>query len=54
MTQERTIAVWQERIHLRVVSKGSGPALVFFHGPWGFTWDAFLDILARDFTVHAP
>ena len=54
MTQERTIAVWQERVRLRVLSKGSGPPLVFFHGPWGLTWDSFLDLLARDFTVYAP
>ena len=54
MTQERTVAVWQDKIHLRVLSKGTGPALVFFHGPWGLTWDPFLDALARDFTVHAP
>lgn len=51
---ERTVAVWQDRVHLRVHSKGSGPALVFFHGPWGLAWDPFLDALARDFTVHAP
>jgi pimeloyl-ACP methyl ester carboxylesterase len=51
---ERTVAVWQDRIRLRVLSKGRGPALVFFHGPWGLTWDPFLDELARDFTVHAP
>ena len=50
----RTIAVWQEQIRIRVLSKGSGPALVYFHGPWGLTWDPFLDTLARDFTVHAP
>jgi pimeloyl-ACP methyl ester carboxylesterase len=50
----QTIAVWQEQIRIRVLSKGSGPALVFFHGPWGLTWDPFLDELARDFTVHAP
>ena len=54
MRQERTLRVWQERVRLRVLSKGSGPALVFFHGPWGLTWDPFLDTLARDFTVHAP
>jgi pimeloyl-ACP methyl ester carboxylesterase len=54
MTQERTVAVWQDKIRLRVLSSGSGPALVFFHGPWGLTWDPFLDALARDFTVHAP
>jgi len=54
MTQERTVPVWQERVRLRVLSQGSGPALVFFHGPWGLTWDPFLDTLARDFTVLAP
>jgi pimeloyl-ACP methyl ester carboxylesterase len=54
MTQARTVPVWQERVRFRVLSKGSGPALVYFHGPWGLTWDPFLDLLARDFTVHAP
>ena len=39
---------------MRVLSKGDGPAVVFFHGPWGLTWDPFLDELARSFTVHAP
>ncbi|HEY3064975.1 MAG TPA: alpha/beta hydrolase [Methylomirabilota bacterium] len=51
---ERTVSVWQGKVRMRVFSKGSGPALVFFHGPWGLTWDPFLDELARDFTVHAP
>jgi len=51
---ERTIAVWQGKVRIRVQSKGSGPALVFFHGPWGLTWDPFLDELAKSFTVHAP
>jgi pimeloyl-ACP methyl ester carboxylesterase len=54
MTRERTVDVWQDKVHLRVVSDGSGPALVFFHGPWGLAWDPFLEALARDFTVHAP
>jgi pimeloyl-ACP methyl ester carboxylesterase len=54
MTEARTVPVWQERLRFRVLSKGSGPALVYFHGPWGLTWDPFLDMLARDFTVHAP
>jgi pimeloyl-ACP methyl ester carboxylesterase len=52
--QERTFAVWQERVRIRVLSKGRGPSLVFFHGPWGLTWDPFLDELAQNFTVHAP
>jgi pimeloyl-ACP methyl ester carboxylesterase len=51
---DRTLAVWQGQVRMRVRSKGSGPALVFFHGPWGLTWDPFLDDLARDFTVLAP
>ena len=52
MTQ--TVAVWGKQVRMRVHSKGSGPALVFLHGPWGLTWDPFLDELAREFTVHAP
>ncbi len=54
MTRERTVNVWQDKVRLRVISDGGGPALVFFHGPWGLAWDPFLDALARDFTVHAP
>ena len=52
--QERTITVWQDRVRIRVLSKGRGPSLVFFHGPWGLAWDPFLDELAQHFTVHAP
>src|SRR4029450_5387425 len=33
--REQTIAVWQKQVRLRVLSQGSGPALVFFHGSWG-------------------
>ncbi|MGH7389928.1 MAG: alpha/beta fold hydrolase [Candidatus Rokuibacteriota bacterium] len=51
---ERTLAVWQGKVRIRALSKGRGPALVFFHGPWGLTWDPFLDELARSFTVYAP
>jgi pimeloyl-ACP methyl ester carboxylesterase len=50
----RTIPVWQGQVHMRVRSKGRGPALVFLHGPWGPTWDPFLDELAGAFTVYAP
>jgi pimeloyl-ACP methyl ester carboxylesterase len=53
-TAPRTIPVWQGQVHLRVLSKGRGPDVVFFHGPWGLHWDPFLDELARAFTVHAP
>lgn len=54
MTREQTLPVWQGQIGMRVLSKGSGPALVFFHGPWGLTWDPFLDDLARSYTIYAP
>jgi pimeloyl-ACP methyl ester carboxylesterase len=54
MTREQTFAVWQGLVRMRVLSKGSGPALVFFHGSWGLTWNPFLDELARSFTVYAP
>jgi pimeloyl-ACP methyl ester carboxylesterase len=51
---EQTVAVWQGQVRLRVLSKGNGPAVVFFHGSWGLGWDPFLDDLARAFTVYAP
>jgi pimeloyl-ACP methyl ester carboxylesterase len=54
MSAAQTYAVWQGKVRMRVLSKGSGPALVFFHGPWGLTWDPFLDELAKHFTVYAP
>jgi pimeloyl-ACP methyl ester carboxylesterase len=54
MMREQTIAVWQNQVRMRVLSQGSGPALVFFHGSWGLAWDPFLDELARSFTVYAP
>jgi pimeloyl-ACP methyl ester carboxylesterase len=54
MSEPRTVPVWQDRVKLRVHFKGNGPALVYFHGPWGLVWDPFLDALARDYTVLAP
>lgn len=51
---DRTLAVWQGKVRIRVLSRGQGPALVFLHGPWGLTWDSFLDELAERFTVFAP
>ena len=54
MTREQTVGVWQGKVRLRVLSAGAGPALVFFHGAWGITWDPFLGELAKGFTVYAP
>ena len=53
-TRQQTLTVWQDRVPLRVHVKGDGPAVMFFHGPWGLTWSAFLDALAQRFTVYAP
>jgi pimeloyl-ACP methyl ester carboxylesterase len=50
----QTVVVWQGRVPIRVHVQGAGPAVVFFHGPWGLTWGPFLDALARHFTVYAP
>lgn len=55
MTPEaRIVPVWGDQVHVRVLSKGRGPAVVYFHGPWGLVWDPFLEDLARSFTVYAP
>jgi pimeloyl-ACP methyl ester carboxylesterase len=54
VVEEHTLSVWRDLIRMRVLRKGSGRALVFFHGPWGLTWDPFLDDLAASFTVYAP
>ncbi len=54
MIPTRTVSVWQQRVPIRVHVKGAGPALIYFHGPWGLTWGPFLDALARQFTVYAP
>jgi pimeloyl-ACP methyl ester carboxylesterase len=52
--QARTVSVWNGRVPIRVHVGGAGPAMVFFHGPWGLTWGPFLDALAQQFTVYAP
>jgi pimeloyl-ACP methyl ester carboxylesterase len=54
MRREQTHVVWRGQVRMRVLAKGTGPAVVFFHGPWGLAWDPFLDELARHFTVFAP
>jgi len=33
MDCERTIAVWDGGVRMRVLSAGAGPALAFLHGP---------------------
>ena len=53
-TGQQTVPVWQGRVPFRVHTKGDGPAVVFFHGPWGLRWSPFLDALAGRFSVYAP
>jgi hypothetical protein len=52
--QERIIRVWSGQIQARVKIAGEGPPLVFLHGAFGLTWDAFLETLAQYHTVYAP
>jgi len=51
----RKIKLWQGKIETEIAILGSGPPLVFLHGPWGLHNDReFLDLLARTHTVYAP
>ena len=52
--RERTFSLWRDQIRPRVKIAGDGPPLVFLHGAYGLTWDAFLDNLAQSHTVYAP
>jgi len=51
----RKLRTWQGKIETEVTVTGSGPPLVFLHGPWGLRSDQeFLDLLAGEHTVYAP
>jgi pimeloyl-ACP methyl ester carboxylesterase len=51
----RKLRTWQDKIETEVAVFGSGPPLVFLHGPWGLRNDQeFLDLLAKSHTVYAP
>jgi pimeloyl-ACP methyl ester carboxylesterase len=51
----RRIRLWQDRIETEVEIAGRGPALVYFHGPWGLNPDrSFVARLAGAHTVYAP
>ncbi len=51
----RRLRLWQNRIETDVEIAGSGPPLVYLHGPWGLNPDrAFLSRLASQNTVYAP
>lgn len=51
----RKLKLWQGRIATEVEIAGSGPPLVYLHGPWGLAPDrAFIARLADRNTVYAP
>jgi pimeloyl-ACP methyl ester carboxylesterase len=51
----RKVRLWQDKIETQIEVSGSGPPLVYVHGPWGVQGDrAFLELLARTHTVYAP
>jgi pimeloyl-ACP methyl ester carboxylesterase len=51
----RRLRLWQGRIETEVEIAGSGPPLVYLHGPWGLGPDrAFVARLAGGNTVYAP
>ena len=53
--RETRLTLWQGRIETEVEIRGSGPPVVYLHGPWGVSADAsFLDRLAESHTVYAP
>jgi pimeloyl-ACP methyl ester carboxylesterase len=53
--QVRRFRLWQDRIETEVEIAGSGPPLVYLHGPLGLAPDrAFVARLANANTVYAP
>jgi pimeloyl-ACP methyl ester carboxylesterase len=53
--ETRTLKLWQGRIATEVEIAGSGPPLVYLHGPWGLAPDrAFIARIAATNTVYAP
>src|SRR5580704_1911977 len=53
--ETRKLKLWQGRIATEVEIAGSGPPLVYLHGPWGLAPDrAFVARIAESRTVYAP
>ncbi len=51
----RRLKLWQDQIETDVEIGGSGPPLLWLHGPWGLNQDRpFIERLAEGHTVHAP
>jgi len=53
--QVRRIKLWQDKIDTEIEIAGSGPPLLYLHGPWGLAPDrGFIARLADRHTVLAP
>ncbi len=53
--ETRKARLWQGRVETEIEIAGSGPPLVYLHGPWGLAPDRdFLGRLAASHTVYAP
>jgi pimeloyl-ACP methyl ester carboxylesterase len=52
--RDQAVPVWDGRVELHVLTKGSGPPLIYLHPAAGLAWDPFLDRLAEGYTVYAP
>jgi pimeloyl-ACP methyl ester carboxylesterase len=53
--EERRLKLWQGKVETSVEISGSGPPLVYLHGPWGLGGDReFMARLAAGNTVYAP
>lgn len=51
----RRLRLWQNRVETEIEIAGSGPPLVYLHGPWGLGPDReFVARLAAGNTVYAP
>jgi len=55
MADVRTLKLWQGRIATELEVAGSGPPLLYLHGPWGLAPDrGFIARLTEGRTVYAP
>src|SRR4029077_4632497 len=53
--ETRRLKLWQGRIETEVEIAGSGPPLVYLHGPWGLAPDrGFLALRPPQNPFHAP
>jgi pimeloyl-ACP methyl ester carboxylesterase len=53
--ETRRLTLWQGKVTTDVDISGSGPPIVYFHGPWGLPPDrSFVARLAETHTVYAP